>query len=121
MIVLDSSCWLELIAGTEKGREFLELARDASSLVVPTITIYEVFKRISGSEGPEAAMKAAAYMKRGRVIVLDDSIAVNAAHQSLLHKLPMADAIIYATALANRATLYTLDAHFKGLAGVEYR
>lgn len=121
MIVLDSSCWLELIAGTEKGRTFLELARDTASLVVPTITLYEVFKKVSGSEGQQAAMKAAAFMKRGRRVDLDDSLALDAAQLSLLHRLPMADAILYASARAHDATLYTFDAHFKGLAGVEYR
>ncbi|OHD27052.1 MAG: hypothetical protein A2Y38_11570 [Spirochaetes bacterium GWB1_59_5] len=65
-------------------------------------------------------LRATAVIKRGHRIDLDDSIAINAAQLSLLHKLPMADAIMYASARAYDATLYSFNAHFKGLAGVEY-
>jgi toxin FitB len=118
--VLDSSCWLEVIGGTDKGKPLLDHLRDLESLVVPTFTIYEVFKRVLSFDGTQAALKAVALMKHGDQVDLDDGLAIEAARLSLLHKLPMADAIIYATALMHGATLYTFDAHFKGLASVEF-
>jgi len=120
VIVLDSSCWLEIIAGSERGKPLLEYARDAGNLIVPTITLYEVFKRVSLFDGIQAALRVVSLMKRGRQVELDDSLAIEAARLSILHKLPMADAIIYATAIIHEARLYTFDAHFKGLEGVEY-
>lgn len=120
MIVLDSSCWLEIIGGTEKGKPLLEYARDIGSLIVPTITLYEVFKRVALFDGTQAALRAISLMKRGKQVELDDSLAIESARLSILHKLPMADAIIYATALHTGSSLYTFDAHFKGLDGVEY-
>jgi predicted nucleic acid-binding protein len=118
--VLDSSCWLEILGGTEKGKSIHHHARDLATLVVPTITMYEVFKRVSSFDGTQSALKVIALMKRGVRVDLDDTLAVEAARLSMLHKLPMADAIIYASSLMHDATLYTFDAHFKGLAGVEY-
>lgn len=120
MIVLDSSCWLEIIGGTEKGKPLLGYARDTANLVVPTITLYEVFKRVALFDGTQAALRVISLMKRGKQAELDDSLAIESARLSILHKLPMADAIIYATARNTGSILYTFDAHFVGLDGVEY-
>ena len=87
---------------------------------MPTITLYEVFKRVSIFDGPQAALKVIALMKRGNQVDLDGLLAIESARLGIVHKLPMADAIIYATARRHGATLYTLVGHFRGLEGVEY-
>ena len=120
LTILDSSCWLEILGGSEKGGRYVTVAGDSANLIVPSITIYEVYKRVLSFGGEEQALNAALMMRRGRVVDLDDELAVSAARYSLEHRLPMADAVIYATAKRFQATLVTFDAHFKGLPGVEY-
>jgi predicted nucleic acid-binding protein len=70
--------------------------------------------------GEEAALTSRAMMLRGNVVLLDPSLAVDASRLSIKHKLPMADAIIYATTLAHAAEVWTTDGHFKGMPSVRY-
>jgi predicted nucleic acid-binding protein len=91
------------------------------SLKMPmTCSLFEVYKRVLIEKNRSDALEAIAIMKEGRVIDLDDSLALDAAELSYKMKLPLADSIILATAIANNATLWTQDAHFKGLEGVNY-
>lgn len=115
-LVLDSSCWLEVFDGGDRAVFFEAVAAEPEKLVVPVITLYEVFKYLARVKGAESAMRAALYMQRGRVIDLDSSIVLAAAGNGL----PMADSLIYATAQAHEAMVWTQDAHFDGLAGVRY-
>jgi toxin FitB len=89
-------------------------------LVVPSITLLEVFKRISQQRDEATALQYVAVMQQGRVVDLDAALALRAAALGLRHKLPLADSIIYATAQAARAIVWTQDADFEGLDGVRY-
>jgi toxin FitB len=120
MNVVDSSCWLEYFADGGNADFFAPAITDEPSLVVPTICMFEVFKRLSLQRGKEAALQAMGMLYRGQITALTDEIALQAALLSLDHKLPLADSVILATARAHQATLWTQDEHFKGLPCVEY-
>jgi len=115
-VVLDSSCWLEHFAGTERAALFEPALAQPASLVVPVITIYEVVKKLARELGDEIASQALTLMQQGQVVELDLPLALAATR----HALPLADSLIYATAQAHGATLWTQDAQFEGLAGVRY-
>lgn len=120
MNVVDSSAWLEFLADGPNADEFSAPLRDRASLVVPSITIYEVFKVVCRQRGEDAALQAAALMQQGRVVELAPSLAMIAAKTSLDLALPMADSIILATARQCQGTLWTQDEHFSTIPGVRY-
>jgi toxin FitB len=100
---------------------FAPLIENPEHLVVPTISILEVFKHVLRERGEDAALQAAALMQQGRVVDLDAALGIRAAQLGLLHRLPLADSVILATAEANAATLWTQDRDFEGITGVRYR
>ncbi len=114
--VVDSSGWLEYFAGSGRASLFAAAIEDTPNLIVPVISIYEVFKKVLRERGENDALKAASAMQSGRVIDLSTAIALEAAR----HALPLADSIIYATAVLNGATLWTQDEHFEDLKDVRY-
>lgn len=119
--VVDSSGWIEYFADGPNAEFFERAIVEADSLLVPSISIYEVFRRLLREpNGEETALQVAAAMQRGRVVDLDAELALEAAKTSFETKLPMADSIILATARAHGATVLTQDAHFEGIPGVEY-
>lgn len=120
MNLVDSSAWLEYLGDLPNAQYFDAPVQDVENLLVPTVVIYEVFKRLLQISGPEAARDAVGIMSDGRVIDLDASLALEAAEISFQHKLPMADSMILATARHFNAALWTQDAHFKDLPGVNY-
>jgi predicted nucleic acid-binding protein len=120
MNVVDSSGWLEYFAKDPNTTFFKPVIHNTEALLVPTICLYEVYKRIAAQRDEEEALSAIAWMATGQVIDLDQEIAIQAADLSREHKLAMADSIIYATARAFHAALWTQDAHFAGLEGVKY-
>ncbi len=120
MNVVDSSGWLEYFAEGPNADFFAPAIERASELIVPSISIYEVFKRILQQRGEEAALGAIAVMTLGQVVDLDLSLALSAAKLSAELKLPMADSIILATARVGSATLWTQDEHFESIEGVQY-
>lgn len=115
-VIVDSSGWLEFFGGTERGKLYLPAIRKTTKLVVPVISIYEVFKHISRNHGSDPASNAAITMSRGFVVDLGTSLALDAAGNGL----PLADSIIYATALRHGCELWTQDAHFENLPHVRY-
>lgn len=121
MNVVDSSAWLEYFADGPNAAEFARVLAKADTLIVPSITIFEVFKRVRLQRDAESALRAVAQMKRGAVVDLDATLAIAAAELSAELGLPLADSVILATARAAGATLWTQDADFKDLPGVEYR
>lgn len=121
MNVVDSSAWLEYFADGPNAGEFAEVIADTEELVVPSVTIFEVFKRIRIQRDLASALYAVAQMRRGRVVELDADLAVAAAELSAETGLPLADSVILAAARSEEATLWTQDADFEGLGGVEYR
>ena len=120
MNVVDSSGWLEYFGDGSNAGFFEPAIQDFSKLIVPTISLYEVFKRMRLDRGEETALEAVAQMQRGKIVPLDPALAIAAAEASLIQKLPMADSIILATARANNAVLWTQDDDFEGIAGVKY-
>ena len=120
MNVVDSSAWLEYFADGPNAEHFAGAIEDSSALVVPSITLLEVFKRISQQRDEATALQYVAVMQQGRVVDLDGALALRAAALGLRHKLPLADSVIYATAQAARAVVWTQDADFEGLDGVRY-
>jgi len=121
MNLVDSSGWLEYFADGENADFFAASIEDTEHLVISTINIYEVFKRILIQRDEHSALQAVAIMEQGHVIDMSSEIALLAAQISKENKIPMADSMIYATAKASKATLWTQDADFKGLEGVQYR
>lgn len=121
MNVIDSSAWLEYFGDGPNAGEFADAIADTDRLIVPSITLFEVFKRIRLQRDLDAALYAVAQMQHGQVVDLDANLAVAAAELSAESGLPMADSVILATARAEDATLWTQDADFEGMNGVEYR
>ncbi len=120
MNVVDSSGWLEYFADGPNAALFAKAIEATSKLVVPTLSIFEVFKRVMLQRGEDVALEAAALMRQGRVVPLDDALALEAARLSVAERLPMADSVILATARAHKATLWTQDADFENVTGVRY-
>lgn len=120
MNVVDSSGWLEYLADAPNAPLFAPAIDDIGHLIVPSITIVEVFRRTYQQRSEADAIAAASLMRRGRVVDLDFTLAANAGKLGVDSKLPLADSIILATARAYGATLWTQDADFDGLAGVRY-
>jgi len=121
MNVVDSSAWLEYFADGPNASFFAKPIERTEDLIVPSLVIYEVFKRVLQQRNETDALRAVALMEQGRVVPLDASIALSAARISLAHQLPMADSVILATTRAFGATLWTQDADFEGLPDVRYR
>ena len=120
MNVVDSCGWLEYFGNGPNATFFSEPLAATSELVVPSITIYEVFKRIIQQRDEGDALQAVAMMQQGRVVELSSALALSAVRLSLEHALPMADSVILATARAYGATLWTQDADFESVPGVRY-
>ncbi|HPE88636.1 MAG TPA: type II toxin-antitoxin system VapC family toxin [Spirochaetia bacterium] len=120
MNVVDSSCWLEFFAGSKVGEKMASVIEDMDDLVVPSITLYEVFKKLITELDEDSAILAVAHMKQGKVVDLDSSLAVLAAKLGKENQLAMADSIIYATSRKYNATLWTQDKHFKELENIQY-
>lgn len=120
MNVVDSSGWLEYFADDENADFFAPAIEDTPALLVPTVSIYEVFKRVLQQRGEGEALEVVAAMYQGQLIDLTSGLALGAARISTTYKLPMADSIILATARSNNAVLWTQDEDFKDIEGVEY-
>ena len=120
MNVVDSSGWLEYLAEEPNADFFAPAIENTAALVVPSLSVYEVFKRVSQQRDEHTALKATALMLQGQVINLDITIALSAAKISIAMSLPMADSAILATARTFGATLWTQDEHFKSVEGVRY-
>jgi predicted nucleic acid-binding protein len=120
VIVVDSSGWLEFLTNGPLADEFANRLKHPSGVMTPTIVVYEVYKHSKRLRGEELALDAMAAMQKTRIVPLDDEIALVAADLSLEHKLPMADAIVLATARLHDAEVVTSDADFKDVAGVTY-
>lgn len=120
MIVVDSSGWLQFLTDGPLANEYAKRLRQQATVITPTIVIYEVYKHSKRLRGEEGALDAVAAMQKTQVVPLNQELALVAADLSLETKLPMADAIILATARLFGAEVITSDADFEGLPGVTY-
>jgi len=121
MNVVDSSAWLEYFVDGPNADFFSSPIEDVGHLIVPTISLYEVFKKVLAEKDEAEAFRTIAQMKQGHVVDLDEDTALSAARISIENRIPMADSIILATAKSHKATLWTQDEHFKETAGVKFR
>jgi len=120
MNIVDSSCWLEYLVDSKVGNLVSGAIEDLNSLLVPSITLYEVFKKLLIEKDEDSALLAIAHMKQGLVINLDPDLSIFSAKIGKDYKLPMADSIIYATAKKYNCILWTQDKHFKDLEDIRY-
>lgn len=120
MNLVDSSAWLEYFAAGPQAGQFAAVIEDVEHLLVPTIVLLEVTRRVMQQRDEDAALQIAAMLHQGQIVTLDTGIALSAANLGVTHKLPLADSIIYATAKQHAATIWTLDADFSDLADVRY-
>ncbi len=121
MNVVDSSAWLEYFADGPNASFFAEPVEDIDALVVPTLSLFEVFKRVLQQRDESTALEVAAVMQQGTIVELEATIALNAARLSVELRLPLADSVILATARQYGAELWTQDSDFDGIDGVRYR
>jgi len=122
LIVLDSYGWIEYFRDGPLAERYAKYIEDANeeNTAIPTIVVYEVYKKIKKEASEERAFEAYAQLMRAKVISLDSNLALDAADVSLKSGLNMADAIIYATAKREGARLVTSDTHFKNFKDVEF-
>lgn len=121
MNVVDSSAWLEYFAEGPNASWFASAIEATEELIIPSLTIYEVFKKLTSTSGENAAFQAIGAMVQSRVVDLDSALAVSAARLALRHQLPLADSVILATARSFEAILWTQDSDFEGLPGVRFK
>ena len=121
MNVIDSSAWLEYFADGPNASYFAPAIQNTRELVVPTITLLEVFKRVYRRRGEGPALQAVALMQQGQVVDLDGPLALLAAQLSADARLPLAGGVVLASARRYDATLWTQDADFEGLPNVRFR
>jgi predicted nucleic acid-binding protein len=119
--LVDSCGWLEYLADGPNADFFAGPLENQDELLVPTICITEVFKRVLQQRGEDSALHAAALMQQGKVAALDSAIAVEAARLGHKHDIPLAGGIILATAYMHKAVIWTQDADFIGLKDVRYK
>lgn len=120
MNVVDSSGWLEYFADGPNAAFFAPAVEDTEKLLVPSVCVAEVFKRVLQQRGEDAALQAVALMRQGILVDLDFSLALSVAKLGFESKLPLADSIVFATARLHDATLYTQDSDFEGMENVRF-
>jgi predicted nucleic acid-binding protein len=118
--VVDSSAWIEYFAGRANAPVFRPVIIDLEQLLVPVITLFEVYKWMVREAGAGKAQRAVNAMRQGQVVELDADLAIAASKLSLEHHLPMADSLIYATGQKFQALVWTQDDDFRNLPGVRY-
>jgi len=120
MNIVDSSGWLAYFADEINAKHFMAPLSSPTRLIVPAITLYEVFKVILRESSENEALQAVVAMQKGEVVDLNKALALSAARLSLEHQLPMAYSIILATAQQFKATIWTQDVDFKDISKVKY-
>jgi len=118
LFLVDSSGWVEFIGDGPLADKFAPYFEREERLLVPAIVLYEVYKKLLSAQGSTAADRFLSAALRARVVPIDERLALLAARISLDRRLAMADAMIYATAIAAGAHLITSDAHFQGFTDV---
>lgn len=121
MNVVDSSAWIEFFVGGPNASFFAPPIENVERLIVPSICVLEVFKKVLRERGEDEALRSVAQMQQGKVVALDTPLALLAAKLGLEHKLPLADSVVLATAWTLGALVWTQDVDFEGLEGVRFK
>jgi predicted nucleic acid-binding protein len=120
MNIVNSSCWLEYLMDTKIGAAVAPVVENPAGLIVPTITLYEVYKKLLAEKDEEYAIDVVSYMQGGTVVDITAALSLSAARISRAYKLPMADSIIYATSLHYKSVVFSCDKHFKDIPNIRY-
>lgn len=120
MNLVDSSGWLEYFTDGKNAKFFAPVIENSSELIVSVINLYEVYKKVSSEKDDESAIQVIALMQQPKVVEITSSISILAAKLSIKLKIPMADSLIYATAKAYNAIVWTQDSDFENLEGIKY-
>lgn len=120
MNIVDSSGWLEYFAGTKNARHFARAIEDTDHLLVPSIIIYEIFRKLLQAKDEHTALTIIGHMRLGKVVDADLEVVLLAAKLGVTHKIPFADSIILATSRIHSATIFTQDDDFASIEGVRY-
>jgi predicted nucleic acid-binding protein len=119
--LVDSSGWIEYLSGGGNASFFRKPIEGDDPLLVPTLSLFEVYRHMLRHVGREEALNVVAAMRRGVVVDLDDRLALEAAELGVEARLSLADSILLATARSYGADFWTQDSDFEGLEGVRYR
>ena len=120
MYLVDSVGWLAFFMDDALADAYEPYLVTTETLIISTLNVYEVCRRVEHAAGRKAAAEAIVQMQKTTILAVDEQVAIAAASLSIAHHLAMADAIIYATAQIHHAILITSDAHFSGLPEVIY-
>jgi len=121
MYIFDSSCWLEYFAGSIHCTQYEKIIQNTDEIIIPTIIIYEVFKKLLLETDENTAISFIAHLRECRIVDIDFNISLDAARISAEKKMPMADSMIFAVSKYHQCILYTHDKHFQGIdANVRY-
>jgi len=120
MTVVDSCGWIEYLADSSLAPQYEKYLQKPEEVITPSLVMYEVYKKIKKEKGEELALSVVAQMEKTKVVTLDEEIALLAADLSIGHLLPLADAVVYGTAMREKAKVVTSDSHFKDLDDVVF-
>ena len=120
MNIVDSSGWMAYLINEESAEIFAPIIQDTANLLVSSISLYEVYKKLTTKIDERLAINGIVLMKQVNVIPVTEEIALNAAKLSIEKKIPMADSIIYTTGILNNATVWTQDCDFINLPNVKF-
>ena len=120
MNIVDSSGWMAYFINEESAEIYAPIIQDTANLLVSSISLYEVYKKLTTKIDERLAMDGIVLMKQANVISVTEEIALNAAKLSIEKKIPMADSIIYTTGILNDATIWTQDYDFINLPNVKF-
>ena len=120
MNLVDSSGWLEYFTDDKNAKFFAPVIENTEELIVSTINIYEIYKKIIIEQDENSALEAIALMHQAKVIDVTSEISIEAARLSAKIKIPMADSLIYISAIKNNAIVWTQDYDFKNLDDVKF-
>ncbi|MCX5859876.1 MAG: type II toxin-antitoxin system VapC family toxin [Proteobacteria bacterium] len=118
MILVDSFGWIEYFLDGPLAGRYAKYLEKPAQVLTPAVVIYEVYKKIKRERGERGALEAVAQMRNTRIVSFSERIALSAADFSLQSGLPMADAMVYATAMSEGCQIVSSDPHFKNLPGV---
>jgi toxin FitB len=116
--LLDSSIWIEIFRSGPLHRACERELKSAKQVVVPTLVLFEVYKKIALRASEDQALSALALITQHQIVDLSQEVALTAADLAIHHKMGMADSIVLAHAHTAQATLVTLNNDFASVDGV---
>lgn len=121
--LIDSFGWIEYFGNGKLSNKYAKHIENCSPgfYFTPSIVIYEVFKKIRSEYEEDDAISAIMHIQNYTTIIdIDTTLAIKGAETSIQERLPMADALIKATANKLGAQIITSDPHFKELDNVVF-